>query len=144
MEKGLLKVIVAGAAVILLTAAGAGYAEEFYQGRGSMQIDCDFLDYSAVHAEVILSNGETSIDKSVETQDNGLQKEMTATSSGTYNSSHEIIIWLDNSVAAEGSVTTADNVREDGFITSGSGTAVENITSDSYLDKHRIIYLTNN
>ncbi len=145
MKQGtFLRKVVMVTVAALLVCVGAGYAQEYYQGLGQIEIDSDFLDFSGGHVLIVISDGDVSLQKDVETTDGSLTKDVSASAEGSYNSVHEIIVWSDGSVSSEGSTETADIKTTHSLQVEGSGLFINNAASDEYLYRRdHIIILSN-
>ena len=128
----------------LLVCAGAGYAQEYYQGRGQIEIDTDFVYFSAAHALIVISDGDITLQKDLVTTDGGLTKDVSASAEGSYNSSRGLMVWLDSSVSSDGYTDAGDVVTTHSLQADGNGLFINNAMSDDYLYREEYIIILSN
>ncbi len=130
-------------AVILMTllvCAGAGYATEFYQGRGNLEIVSEFNGFESMYTAIVISNGDIDLEETIN-PDGSISVE--ASAEGTYNSIREVMTWSGTSVSSEGTTSTVDVEEEYLIKATGLGMFVNNAAANEKLSRHEIIFLTN-
>ncbi len=130
-------------AVILLTlliCAGAGYATEYYQGRGNLEIVSEFNGFDSMYTAIVMSNGDINLS---ETQNQDGSISVDVATEGTYNSIREIMTWADTPVAITGQTSTVDVEDDYELEATGLGTFINNAAANEKLERHEIIFLTN-
>jgi hypothetical protein len=131
-------------AVILMTllvCAGAGYATEYYQGRGNLEIVSEFNGFESMYTAIVISNGDIDLEETIDPEDGSIT--VAASAEGTYNSIREVMNWAGTSVSSEGTTLTVD-VQDDYEVrASGLGTFINNAAANEKLERHEIIFLTN-
>ena len=143
MKHTTLKITVWVMIAAVLVCIGAGYAEEYYQGRGEIVIDSDYVGFSAGHVQIEISDGDISFQKEVETTEGGLVKDVYSSASGANNSSREVIFWLNGSVSSVEYIETGDIEMLNSLGVGGRGMVIHNVFSDNYIKRrHHIILLS--
>ena len=129
----------------VLVGIGAGYAQEYYQGRGDMVIDSDYVGLSAGHVQIVISDGDVGFQKDVEATDGGLVKDVYTSASGSNNSSWEVIVLHNGSVSSVEFAETGDIQMLRSLESEGHGLVIDNVFSDNYIYRSRhIILLSSN
>lgn len=124
----------------LLVCAGAGYATEYYQGRGNLEIVSEFNGFDSMYTAIVMSNGDINLS---ETQNQDGSISVDVATEGTYNSIREIMTWADTPVAIAGNTSTVDVEDDYDLEATGLGTFINNAAANEELERHEIIFLTN-
>jgi hypothetical protein len=130
--------------LVLLVGAGAGYAQELYQGRGTLAIDPEFDGFHSIHALIMMSSGSIEMQEDI-TVDNGMTADVEASADGSYNSIHEVTAWVNSDVSVQGYTLTEDTYQSHSLQATGVGMYVNNASSTDKLEReNHIIILHNN
>lgn len=130
--------------LVLLVVAGAGYAQDLYQGRGTLEIDPEFDGFHSIHALIMMSSGSIELQEDI-TVDNGMTADVEASADGSYNSIHEVTAWVNADVSVQGYTVTEDVYQSHSLQATGVGMYVNNASSTDKLEReNHIIILHNN
>ncbi len=128
----------------LLVVAGAGYAQDLYQGRGNLAIDPEFDGFHSIHALIMMSSGSIELQEDISVG-NGMTADLEASADGSYNSIHEVTAWINADVSSQGYTQTSDVVNTHSLQATGVGMFVNNASSDEEIKReNHIIILHNN
>lgn len=127
----------------LLVGAGAGYAQDLYQGRGHLAIDPEFDGFHSIHALVMMSSGSLELDEDLSVG-NGMTADISAEADGSYNSIHEVTAWVNADVSSTGYTESEDVYRVHSVQASGVGMFVNNASSTKKLERENHIIILHN
>jgi hypothetical protein len=129
--------------LVLLVGAGAGYASEYYQGRGELEIDPEFDGFHSIHALIMMSNGSLEVDEDITVGD-GMTADIEGTADGSYNSVHEVTVWINADVQTYGYTQSEDGTNTHYVEANGVGMFVNNASSDTKLKRENHIIILHN
>ncbi len=124
----------------LLVCTGAGYATEYYQGRGNLEIISEFNGFDSMYTAIIMSNGDINASQ---TQNPDGSTSVDISAEGTYNSIREMTTWANTPVSVTGTTESADVMNTDELKGTGLGTFIHNAVANEKLERHEIIFLHN-
>ncbi len=139
-QKNSLKITILVMLAAILVSAGAGYAEEYYQGRGEIIIDSDYVGLSAGHVQIVISE-DVGFQKDVTPTDGGLDKDVYTSATGPNNSIREVIVWYNGSVSSAEFTETGDIQMVQLLEVEGQGSVINNVYSDNYIRRRHYIIL---
>jgi hypothetical protein len=139
-----LKKTIAIIVLTLLVGAGAGYAQDLYQGQGHLEIDPEFDGFHSIHALIMMSTGSLEVQEDLSVG-GGMTADISASADGSYNSIHEVTAWVNSDVSSTGYTQSDDVYRTHSIEANGVGMFVNNASSTNKLEReNHIIVLHNN